>query len=120
MSKLFLFVLICLSLDGFSQITSKKKMARAGDNAPAILEWVKSSVKPSTLTKEQEEKILAHLEANTQASKKVLDKYNPEQFEILGLDRYINGYDKSYDKLFTINGKEKFRRIIIRRKQSGN
>ena len=49
-----------------------------------------------------------------------LDKYNPEQFEILGLDRYINGYDKSYDKLFTINGKEKFRRIIIRRKQSGN
>ena len=77
MSKLFLFVLICLSLDGFSQITSKKKIARAGDNAPAILEWVKSSVKPSTLTKEQEEKILAHLEANTQASKKVLDKYNP-------------------------------------------
>ena len=45
-----------------------------------------------------------------------LDKYNRDQFEIIGLDRYIYGYDKSYDSLFTIDGKEKFRRIIIRRK----
>lgn len=45
-----------------------------------------------------------------------LDKYNPEQFEIVGLDRYIYGYDKSYDYLFTIAGKEKYRRVIIRKR----
>jgi hypothetical protein len=46
-----------------------------------------------------------------------LDKYNDDQFEIIGLDRYIFGYDKPYDSLFTINGKEKYRRIIIRRRR---
>jgi hypothetical protein len=45
-----------------------------------------------------------------------LDKYNPEQFEIIGLDRYIKGKDTNSDKLFTIAGKLLYRRILIRRK----
>ena len=43
-----------------------------------------------------------------------LDKYNPEQFEILGIDRYIEG-NKTPNKRFTINGKEIYARIVIRR-----
>jgi len=43
-----------------------------------------------------------------------LDKYNPKQFEILGIDRYIDG-NKTPNKRFTINGKEIYARIIIRR-----
>ena len=46
-----------------------------------------------------------------------LDKYNPEQFEILGLDRYVEDNPK-YGHRFTINGKETYARILIRRRQS--
>lgn len=44
-----------------------------------------------------------------------LDKYNPDQFEIIGEANH--GSDNSFD-LFkpTINGKERFKRIVIRRK----
>ena len=45
-----------------------------------------------------------------------LDKYNPEQFEILGLDRYVEDNPK-YGHRFTINGKETYARILIRRRQ---
>lgn len=44
-----------------------------------------------------------------------LDKYNPEQFEILGLDRYIDG-NKTPNKRFRINDKEKYARIVIKNK----
>ncbi|MBQ7196669.1 MAG: adenine-specific methyltransferase EcoRI family protein [Synergistaceae bacterium] len=45
-----------------------------------------------------------------------LDKYNPEQFHILGLDRYIPDNPKP-GRRFTINGKEIYARILIRRKK---
>ena len=45
-----------------------------------------------------------------------LDKYNPEQFEIIGLDRYVEDNPK-YGHRFTINGKETYARILIRRRQ---
>lgn len=45
-----------------------------------------------------------------------LDKYNPEQFEILGDSRFHDGQDFS-DDINIINGKTKFRRLLIRRKQ---
>jgi len=44
-----------------------------------------------------------------------LDKYNPDQFIIAGLDRYIPGNPK-YGRRFTINGRETYARIIIKRK----
>ncbi|HOX29769.1 MAG TPA: adenine-specific methyltransferase EcoRI family protein [Candidatus Paceibacterota bacterium] len=43
-----------------------------------------------------------------------LDKHNPDQFEIIGLDRYTG---KNGDKDFTINGKLLFRRLLIRKKK---
>ena len=43
-----------------------------------------------------------------------LDHHNPNQFEIIGLDRYTG---KNGDKDFTINGKMLFRRILIRNKK---
>jgi len=43
-----------------------------------------------------------------------LDKYNPDQFEIIGLDRYTS---KNGDKDFTINGKLLFRRLLIKKKK---
>lgn len=43
-----------------------------------------------------------------------LDKHNPDQFEIIGLDRYTG---KNGDKDFTINGKMLFRRILIKKKK---
>lgn len=46
-----------------------------------------------------------------------MDKYNPEQFEIIGLDRYVEDNPK-YGHRFTIGGKETYARILIRRKQS--
>lgn len=46
-----------------------------------------------------------------------LDKYNPDQFEIVGLDRYVEDNPK-YGHRFTINGKETYARILIRRRQS--
>ncbi len=43
-----------------------------------------------------------------------LDKHNPDQFEIIGLDRYTG---KNGDKDFTINGKLLFRRLLIKKKR---
>lgn len=43
-----------------------------------------------------------------------LDKYNPEQFEILGIDRYIED-NPIPGKRFTINSKEVYARIIVRK-----
>ncbi|MHB9296603.1 putative site-specific DNA-methyltransferase (adenine-specific) [Pillotina sp. SPG140] len=43
-----------------------------------------------------------------------LDKYNPEQFEIVGIDRYIEG-NRTPNKRFCINGKEMYARIVIRK-----
>ena len=43
-----------------------------------------------------------------------LNKYNPEQFTILGLDRYIENNPK-YGHRFTINGHETYARILIKR-----
>ncbi len=45
-----------------------------------------------------------------------LDKYNPEQFEILEIDRYLANNPK-YGHRFTINKKEIYARILIRRKK---
>ena len=45
-----------------------------------------------------------------------LDKYNPDQFEIVGLDRYVEDNPK-YGHRFTISGKETYARILIRRRQ---
>ena len=44
-----------------------------------------------------------------------LDKYNPEQFEIVGLDRYVSD-NPHYGHRFTIHGKETFARVLIRRR----
>jgi len=45
-----------------------------------------------------------------------LDKYNPDQFEIVGILNH--GCDSEYDLAKPIlNGKEKFSRILIRRRQ---
>ena len=45
-----------------------------------------------------------------------IDKFNPEQFEILGIDRYIEN-NPNYGKRFSINGKEIYARILIKRKR---
>ena len=45
-----------------------------------------------------------------------LDKYNPEQFEILGIDRYISD-NPDYGKRFKINRKEIYARILIKNKK---
>jgi len=42
-----------------------------------------------------------------------LDKYCPEQFEIVGLDRYVEG-NKYPNKRMFIDGKEQYARILIR------
>ena len=42
-----------------------------------------------------------------------LYKYNPSQFEIVGLDRYVEDNPK-YGHRFTINGKETYARILIK------
>lgn len=43
-----------------------------------------------------------------------LDKHNPKQFEILGLDRYIED-NPNYGKRFSIKNKETYARILIRK-----
>jgi hypothetical protein len=48
-----------------------------------------------------------------------IDKFNPDQFAILGDSRYHDGQDYS-DDINVINGKTLYRRILIRRKQSEN
>lgn len=45
-----------------------------------------------------------------------MDKYNPEQFEILGDSRFHDGQDFS-DDINIINGKTLYRRLLIRRKK---
>ena len=45
-----------------------------------------------------------------------LDKYCPTQFEIVGLDRYVEDNPR-YGHRFHINGKETYARILIRRKK---
>lgn len=45
-----------------------------------------------------------------------LDKFNPEQFEVLGIDRYIEN-NPHYGHRFCINGQEIYARILIRRKE---
>jgi len=45
-----------------------------------------------------------------------LDKFCPEQFNILGLDRYIAD-NPNYGHRFTIDGKEIYARILIRFKE---
>ena len=45
-----------------------------------------------------------------------MDKYNPEQFEILGLDRYVEN-NPNYGHRFKLNGKETYARIILRLKK---
>ena len=47
-----------------------------------------------------------------------MDKYNPEQFEIVGLDRYVEDNPK-YGHRFTMNGKETYARIFIRHRKRG-
>ena len=45
-----------------------------------------------------------------------LDKYCPTQFEIVGLDRYVED-NPHYGHRFHINGKETYARILIRIKK---
>lgn len=45
-----------------------------------------------------------------------LNKYNPEQFEIIGIDRYVED-NPNYGKRFTINGRETYARILIKNKR---
>jgi len=47
-----------------------------------------------------------------------LDKYNPEQFEINGIDRYVED-NPNYGHRFTIKGKETYARILIKKKKTG-
>ena len=46
----------------------------------------------------------------------ILDKYSPEQFEILGLDRYVED-NPHYGHRFLLNGRETYARILIRRRK---
>jgi len=46
-----------------------------------------------------------------------LDKYNPEQFEIIGIDRVlVEGLTGKVSR-FRIDGKEKYARVIIKNKK---
>ena len=45
-----------------------------------------------------------------------VDKYNPEQFEIIGIDRYVKD-NPNYGRRFTINGREIYARILIKNKE---
>ena len=46
-----------------------------------------------------------------------LDKYNPEQFDIVGLDRYVEN-NRHYGHRFKINDRETYARVLIKRKRS--
>ena len=46
-----------------------------------------------------------------------LDKYCPTQFEIVGLNKYVED-NPHPGHCFTINGKETYARILIRRKKT--
>ena len=45
-----------------------------------------------------------------------MDSYNPEQFEIIGLDRYTVPKEFLVGGRVAINGKPKYARILIRKK----
>lgn len=45
-----------------------------------------------------------------------MNSYNPEQFEIIGIDRYLED-NPNYGRRFTINNKEKQPRIVIKRRK---
>jgi hypothetical protein len=45
-----------------------------------------------------------------------LDKFNPSQFEIIGLDRYVKD-NPNYGHRFKINGNEIYARILIKKKR---
>ena len=45
-----------------------------------------------------------------------IDKYCPEQFEIIGIDRYVEN-NPNYGHRFNLNGKEVYARILIRYKK---
>ena len=45
-----------------------------------------------------------------------LDKYNPEQFEIMGLDRYTIPKEFLVGGRAAVNGKPTYARILIRKK----
>ena len=45
-----------------------------------------------------------------------LDKYNPDQFEIIGIDRYTVPKSALIGGRLAINGQPKYARILIRRK----
>jgi len=45
-----------------------------------------------------------------------LDKYNLEQFEIIGIDRYVED-NPNYGRRFSINGNEIYARILIKNKK---
>lgn len=45
-----------------------------------------------------------------------VDKYNPEQFEIIGIDRYVED-NPNYGKRFAINGQEIYARILVKNKK---
>ena len=45
-----------------------------------------------------------------------LDKHNPDQFEIVGIDRYVED-NPTPGKRFTIQGKETYARILIRKRK---
>ncbi len=48
-----------------------------------------------------------------------LDKYNPDQFEILGMDHeLIEGFDGALGSRFYISGARKYARIVIRKRQT--
>lgn len=45
-----------------------------------------------------------------------LDKYSPNQFEIIGIDRYVED-NPNYGRRFTINKKETYARVLIKNKK---
>lgn len=46
-----------------------------------------------------------------------LDKYSPEQFEIIGIDRYVED-NPFYGKRFTVGGREIYARVLIKHKKA--
>jgi len=46
-----------------------------------------------------------------------LDKYYPEQFEIVGIDRYVED-NPNYGKRFTIDGNEIYARVLIKHRKT--
>jgi len=48
-----------------------------------------------------------------------LEKHDPDQFEILGLDRYFEG-NPNPGRRFTIDGKETYARILVRKRKGWN